>query len=163
MRTILILSIILLLCPQGRAQSGNASLAGTWNIQKVELRQTVDGIVTNRTFAPGDAAATQSATQRPRKVSHTDGMITDFSIVRRPVRITFAGDNITLEYAGESETGTCRFESGRIHVDFQTHPCEYTYSFAGDGELRLSYAVDYMINDETMHIAKDECTFYGRK
>ncbi|MDR1344119.1 MAG: hypothetical protein LBJ39_02080 [Tannerellaceae bacterium] len=148
-----------------RAQSSKASLTGTWNIRQVELKQTVDGIAARRIFTSSENSSMQSVRQRLNrgKVSHTDGTITNFSIVRRPVRITFAGNNITLEYADGSETGSCRFEGDHIHVDFPTHPCEYTYSFAGDGELRLNYTVDYLINDDTKHTAKDECTFYGRK
>jgi hypothetical protein len=144
MRTILILSTILLLCPQGRAQSGNASLTGTWNIQKVELRQTVDnGAPALKVFNSGDDASS--------------------TFVQLPAKITFTAGNVTFEYADRQEIGTYQLQGNKLQVGFAAQMVSYTYILS-EGNLRLGQTVEYVINEgETVHRAKDEYTFYGQK
>jgi hypothetical protein len=144
MRTILILSIILLLCPQGRAQSGNASLAGTWNIYKVELRQTVDnGAPTVKVFNSGDDASS--------------------TFVQLPAKITFTAGNVTFEYADRQEIGTYYSENNKLHIEFPDQPSEYTYTLSG-GNLQLGSVVNYVINEggQVFSVA-EQYTFYGQK
>jgi hypothetical protein len=146
MRIILILSTILLLCPwhMGRAQSGNASLAGTWNIQKVELRQTVDnGAPTVKVFNSGDDASS--------------------TFVQLPAKITFTVSNVTFEYAGRQEIGTYYTENNKLHVKFPDQPSEYTYTLSG-GNLQLGSVVNYVINEggQVFSVA-EQYTFYGQK
>jgi hypothetical protein len=144
MKCILILSTLLLLCPwQGRAQSGNASLMGTWNIRQVELRQTVDnGSPTLKVFNPGDDAST---------------------FVQLPTKITFTAGNATFEYADRQESGTYQLQGSTLQVGFATQIASYTYLLS-EGNLRLGQTVEYVINEgETVHRAKEEYTFYGQK
>jgi hypothetical protein len=146
MRIILILSIILLLCPwhTGRAQSGNASITGTWNIQKVELRQTVDnGAPALKVFNPGDDASS--------------------TFVQLPAKITFTAGNVTFEYADRQEIGTYQLQGNTLKVGFAMQMVNYA-CLLSEGSLRLSQTVEYIINEgETVHQAKDEYTFYGQK
>jgi hypothetical protein len=149
------------MCCIAEAGAQSNSLAGTWNIYRVDLRQTVDNRLTQKTFTAADLQNTPE--RRPDKVSFTDGRITEFSIVNRPGKILFTAGAITLEYAGGQETGDYRIEGNRIRASFPTHPSEYTFELTAAGELRLSCVADYVINDGTIHPAKDECMFYGRK
>jgi hypothetical protein len=125
-----------------RAQSDNTPLLGTWTIRSVELRQTVDNTVSFKAFNPRSAV---------------------FGFIRSPQAITFTSDSFTLVYADSQETGTYTLQGNTIHVDFPTHPCEYAWLLAGNGELQLSQSLEYVINDDRVHKAKDECKFYGRK
>jgi hypothetical protein len=126
-----------------RAQSGNATLTGTWSVASVELRQTIDRTVSIRVFNTARSAV--------------------FGVTRCPHTITFTTDSIILGYADSREGGTYRLQDNVIHVDFPTHPCEYTWAVGGDGRLELKQTVEYIINDRTTHKAKDECKFNCRK
>ncbi|MDR1356930.1 MAG: hypothetical protein LBJ58_04585 [Tannerellaceae bacterium] len=148
MKITFLLFSLLLLYPwhTGNAQSGNASLVGTWNIRQVELRQTVDnGAPTLKVFNPGDDTSSSS------------------TFVRLPVKITFAGSNVTFEYPNRKSAGTYRLQGNTLNIGFSTQMVDYTYILS-EGNLRLSQTVEYVINEgETVHRAKEEYTFYGQK
>ena len=138
---------ILLLCTGlahlCRAQSSDASLQGMWTIYSVELRQTIDLTSSVKLFNP--------RTNR-------------YGFIQSPHAVTFAAGSMTLQYADRQESGTYRLQGNTLHVDFSTHPCDYTFILHNDGRLQLNQVQEYVINDDrVVHKAKDECKFYGRK
>ncbi|MDR2809047.1 MAG: hypothetical protein LBB84_00610 [Tannerellaceae bacterium] len=126
-----------------RAQSDNAPLVGTWTVRSVELRQTIDLSVSIKLFTNSGSAV--------------------FGVTQCPRTITFTTDSIILAYTDSQERGSYRVQGNTIQVDFPTHPCEYTWLTGSNGDLQLNQTVNYVINDQTSHKAKDECKFTCRK
>ncbi|MDR1259698.1 MAG: hypothetical protein LBK65_10575 [Tannerellaceae bacterium] len=129
---------------QSLAQSENSALHGAWTISMVEIKKTIDnGLPTSKVFYPGDDMS--------------------FGFVHTPVKITFADDLVTFEYAGYQSAGTYSLQGNTLQVRFATHMADYN-CILSEGTLQLSQIVNYAINDdEASHQAKDEYTFYGQK
>jgi hypothetical protein len=126
------------------AQSGNAALQGVWTINRVEIKKTIDnGLPTSKVFYHGDDMS--------------------FGFIQAPVKITFADDRVTFEYAGYQSVGTYSLQGNTLHIEFASHSTDYNCTFP-QGGIRLGQTVNYVINDEdAVHQAKEEYTFNGQK
>jgi hypothetical protein len=134
--------IAICLAPVCRAQSGNTNLEGTWTINKVEIRQIVEGLATLKTYTPEDVE--QSFVPRPRQVS-------------------FTRDTVTFEYADYQRVGAYRTEGNTLFVTSAGGIYSYNYSLDG-AKLQLDYSAHYTINNDQGSLqAEEQCRFYGQR
>jgi hypothetical protein len=134
--------IAICLAPVCRAQSGNTNLEGTWTINKVKITQTVDGTSAVNEYVVGGEEI-HSFTPCPRK-------------------IIFSGDAVTFEYPDRQESGTYSLQGNSLHIDFPTHPADYTCTLTAEG-IQLQGISRYVINDTEVHQAEEQYVYYGQK
>jgi hypothetical protein len=134
--------IAICLAPVCRAQSGNTNLEGTWSINKVEIRQIIDGVATLKTYTPEDV---------------------EQSFVPRPRQISFTTNTATFEYADYQRAGTYHTEGNTLFVTFAGGIDQYSYSLDGSN-LQLDYSTHYTINNDQESLqAEEQCRFYGQR
>jgi hypothetical protein len=145
MRTNLLFFALIAIClaPVFRAQSGNTNLEGTWTINKVKITKTVDNTSAVNEYAVGGD-----------KIP---------SFAPCPLKIIFSGDAVTFDYTDRQASGTYRLEGNSLHIDFPTHPADYTCTLTAEG-IQLQGISRYVINDtEVQHQAEEQYVYYGQK
>jgi hypothetical protein len=144
MRTNLLFFALTAIClaPVCRAQSGHTNLEGTWTINKVKITQTVDNTISVNEYAVG-------SDEIP-------------SFAPCPLKIIFSGNAVTFEYPDRQASGTYRLEGNALHIDFPTHPADYTCTLTAEG-IQLQGISHYVINDTEVHQAEEQYVYYGQK
>jgi hypothetical protein len=82
--------------------------------------------------------------------------------LERPGKITFAGNQISFEYAERTVSATYTTTGNTLRVSFATHVAEYRYKLE-QGKLQLNLTVKYRIvsEDKEQQVEK-EYIFKGK-
>jgi len=124
----------------------NANLTGTWNINQVTIKKTVNGVVSENTYSMGDR----------------------FDIFADcPQRITFkAGNIVVFEYDDRdkpSREAPYTIQGNKIIRRAPTVSFVYEYTITGSDSIQLIYSVNYYYNHPDGRTDKitEESTFHG--
>ena len=126
------------------ANGQSTDLTGTWNINQVTIKKTVNGVVSENTYSMGDS----------------------FDIFADcPQRITFKdGNSIVFEYDDKaSHEAPYTIEGNRITRMAPQASYKYIYTITGSDSIQLIYSVDYYCNHSDGRTDKitEESTFHG--
>lgn len=117
-------------------------LLGTWTINRVKVKKTVDGVSSERTYSAG------------QKVE---------SFNESPKRVTFSADgNSVFEYENGKTDGPFEYtvEGNQIKRMIMVAVLTYDYKVTPSGELQLVNSISYARDS---HSIVEEYTYYGTK
>ena len=122
------------------------NVEGTWVIDQVKLKKTVNGVATENTYS----------------------MMQRFdAFIECPQKITFAADNkIVFEYReNEPKEDTYLIEGDLIRRLTPEAPYEYRYTITNTDKIQLHHSVNYLYNYEDKRSDKitEEYTYYGNR
>ena len=139
---IIILFILVTLSAYGQT----SVLKGTWVIEQVTIKKTVNGVVSEKTYSMKDRIE---------------------SFVECPQKITFAADNKAIfEY---HDRGTheyrCEIEIYTVKIINPLSVREYGYTITEAGNIMLTNTIDYVYNHENGQVDKitEEYIYRGHK
>ena len=142
----LFIACLLFFC-MGTVISANAqtvSLEGTWDVYQVNIKKTVNGVVSEKTYSAGEPVE---------------------SFISCPQKITFKSDNkVVFEYSTQ-ETSVYRysFDGDKIELipDFAIYEYRHTITHV-DNSLLINCSIDYVYNHGNGQIDKitEEYTFF---
>ena len=144
----LFIACLLFLC-MGAAIPANGQttdLTGTWNINQVTIKKTVNGTVSENTYSIKDRFE---------------------SFAGCPQKITFkAGNLIVFEYDGKtSREDSYAIEGDRITRMAPTAHFVYQYAITGANRIQLIYSIDYYYNHPDGRTDKitEVSTYHGNR
>jgi len=125
-------------------------LEGVWNIESVKIKKTVNGVVSENTYA----------------ISESFDMFAEC-----PAKITFTSDNqIIVERKGKSAGRKPSVEPYTVEGNIISRMASasiisYKYEITETNKIQLLYFIDYYYNHGQNRIDKitEECTFYGTR
>ena len=120
----------------------DGDLLGTWTINRVKVKKTVDGVSSERTYSAG------------QKVE---------SFNESPKQVTFSADgNSVFEYENGKTDGPFEYtvEGNQIKRMIMVAVLTYDYKVTPSGELQLVTTVSYARDS---HSIDEEYTYYGTK
>ena len=140
-------TVSLLFFGMGTAISANArtvSLEGTWDIYQVNIKKTVNGVVSEKTYSAGEPVE---------------------SFISCPQKITFKSDNkVVFEYNGQEprENKYSLEEDNKIKIISVGAIFEYGYTIIQADNIVLNHSVDYVYNHENGQTDEitEEYTFF---
>ena len=142
--------VCLLFFGMGTVISANAqtsSLEGTWDVYQVNIKKTVNGVVSEKTYSAGEP-------------------VESFMIC--PQKITFKSDNkVVFEYSTQ-KASECKYsfeDDNKIKIISDVAIYEYIYTIIQADNILLSHSIDYVYNHGNGQIDKitEEYTFLSIK
>ena len=128
------------------ANGQSANLKGTWNIDQVKIKKTVNGVATEKTYSTRERIE---------------------SFVSCPQKVTFKADNkVIFEYSGqEPRESEYIIEGGKVKIMTAAAAYEYGYAITGTNAISLTRSVSYSYNrdNEPSDKITEEYTFQGHK
>lgn len=115
------------------------ALKGTWTIDRVKVKKTVDGVPSEKTYSLSQKFET---------------------FIPCPRKITFAADGKAVFEYGDRSTGPDEYTVEGRQVKVMVPVAVYTYEYAitDAGELQLVYTIDYTRNSTSI---VEEYTYFG--
>ena len=130
------------LAPLPNPAVADGDLLGTWTINRVKVKKTVDGVSSERTYSAGQKV--EAFNESPKKV-------------------TFSADgNSVFEYENGKTDGPFEYtvEGNQIKRMIMVAVLTYDYKVTPSGELQLVTTVSYARDS---HSIDEEYTYYGTK
>ena len=137
----------LLFFGMGTAISANAqtaSLEGTWDVDQVNIKKTVNGVASEKTYSVGESVE---------------------SFMSCPQKITFKSDNkVVFEYSTQ-KASECKYSfegDNKIKIISDVAIYEYGYTITQADNIQLNHSIDYVYNHGNGQIDKitEEYTFF---
>ena len=128
--------------PLSNPAVSDGDLLGTWTINRVKVKKTVDGVSSERTYSAG------------QKVE---------SFNESPKRVTFSADgNSVFEYENGKTDGPFEYtvEGNQINRMDPAATYNYKYTITPSGELQLVVSVSYSRDSQSI---VEIYTYYGTK
>ena len=146
MNKFLFMASVLFLCVGAAipANGQTTNLTGTWNINQVTIKKTVNGVVSENTYSMGES----------------------FDIFADcPQRITFkAGNTVVFEYDDRASREAPYTVEGNIITRMAPQAFyRYKYTITGSNSIQLVYSINYSYNhpDGRTDRITEQSTFHG--